>query len=172
MAKMQPEFDKRGVKLIGVSCNNVDTHMKWIDDVQATAYAGGAKVGYPIIADPKRELAVQLGMLDPVEKDKAGLPLTARALFIIGPDKKLKLQILYPATTGRNLTEVLRVVDSLQLTATHKVATPVNWQHGEKVMVTPAVSNEEAQEKLGDISVVEVPSGKGYMRMVSDPSAK
>lgn len=98
--------------------------------------------------------------------------MTARALFIIGPDKKLKLQILYPATTGRNMHEVLRVLDSLQLTAQHAVATPVGWNPGDKVMVVPKLSNEEAKEKLGDVEHIEVPSQKQYLRMVNDPSKR
>lgn len=171
VAKLAPEFEKRGVKLAGLSCNGVESHKKWIEDIEATQYADGNKVPYPIIADPSRDLAVELNMLDPVEKDKAGLPLTARALFIIGPDKKLKLQILYPATTGRNMAEVLRVVDSLQLTMKHSVATPSGWQNGQDVMVVPSLSDEDAKAKLGDMKVEEVPSGKKYLRLVADPSA-
>jgi len=111
-------------------------------------------------------------MLDPDEIDKAGIPLTARAVFIVGPDKKLKLSILYPATTGRNFSEVLRVIDSLQLTAKYSVATPVNWQHGDKVMVTPNLSDEQATEKFSKgFEKKEVPSGKGYIRLTPQPNA-
>jgi len=106
---------------------------------------GCGNLPYPIIADEKRELAVKLGMVDPDEKDAAGLPLTCRAVFVIGADKKLKLSILYPATTGRNFDEILRVIDSLQLTATKKVATPVDWKAGGECMVVPSLSPEEAK---------------------------
>mmetsp|Transcript_8152 Transcript_8152/g.14683 ORF Transcript_8152/g.14683 Transcript_8152/m.14683 type:complete len:140 (+) Transcript_8152:1233-1652(+) len=111
-------------------------------------------------------------MLDPDEKDAAGLAMTARAVFIIGPDKKLKLSILYPATTGRNFDEILRVIDSLQLTAEHSVATPANWNHGDKCMVVPSLSDEDAKKKLGSFVTTEVPSGKKYIRMTDDPSVK
>ncbi|KAA6429143.1 MAG: peroxiredoxin 6 [Trebouxia sp. A1-2] len=142
----------------------------WIKDIEA--YTPGSKVDYPIISDPKREIAVLYGMLDPDEMDKTGIPLTARAVFIVGPDKKLKLSILYPATTGRNFSEVLRVIDSLQLTAKYSVATPVNWQHGDKVMVTPNLSDEQAKEKFSKgFEKKEVPSGKGYIRLTPQPNA-
>lgn len=119
VAKMQAEFDKRGCKTIALSCNDSSSHKGWIEDIKATQ--GVSEFTYPIIADEKRDLAVQWGMVDPDEKDAAGLPMTCRAVFVISPDKKLKLQILYPATTGRNFHEVLRVIDSLQLTANHSV---------------------------------------------------
>ncbi|XP_023234601.1 peroxiredoxin-6-like [Centruroides sculpturatus] len=131
VAKLVPEFNKRGVKLIALSCDNVDSHKGWIKDICSFSELNSEEFPYPIISDEGRDLAVQLGMIDPKEKDEKGLPLTCRAVFIIGPDKKLKLSILYPATTGRNFDEILRVVDSLQLTANKQVATPVDW----KVMV-------------------------------------
>nr|DBA18111.1 TPA: hypothetical protein GDO54_016397 [Pyxicephalus adspersus] len=125
---------------------------------------------FPIIADPKRELAVQLGMLDPDEKDSQGMPVTARCVFIIGPDKKMKLSILYPATTGRNFDEILRVVDSLQLTAEHNVATPVDWKPGDRVMVPPNVPEAEAAKIFTcGIFTKELPSGKKYMRYTAQP---
>jgi len=124
-AQLQSEFDKRDVKLAALSCNGVESHLKWIEDVKA--YGKVDSFNYPIIADESRDLAVKLGMVDPDEKDAEGMPLTCRAVFIIGPDKKLKLSILYPATTGRNFDEILRVIDSLQLTLKFKVATPANW---------------------------------------------
>jgi 1-Cys peroxiredoxin 6 len=127
--KFLPEFTKRNCKLIALSCDPVDSHLAWSKDV--LAYAGGAssgagseKLSYPIIADPSREVALKFGMLDPVSKDAAGLPNTCRAVFIFGPEKTLKLSLLYPATTGRNFNELIRVLDSLQLTATRKLATP------------------------------------------------
>jgi 1-Cys peroxiredoxin 6 len=169
-AKLKPEFDKRNVKMIALSCDNVESHRGWIKDIEGYCPdlgAGGFKI--PIIADPKRELAVQFGMLDPDEIDAAGIPLTARALFVVGPDKKLKLSILYPATTGRNFTEVLRVIDSLQLTAIKKVATPANWNMGDPAMVIPSLSDEEAKELFpGGFKTEELPSGRRYLRMTTD----
>merc|ERR1712233_157700 len=121
------DFAKRGVKLIALSCDEVDSHNGWIKDI--IAYNNlSTGFSYPITADPKREVATLYGMMDPDEKDAKGIPLTCRAVFIIGPDKRLKLSLLYPATTGRNFDEILRVIDSLQLTATRKVATPVDWK--------------------------------------------
>ncbi|KAJ7334569.1 Peroxiredoxin-6 [Desmophyllum pertusum] len=126
VANLVPDFQKRGVKLIALSCDGVESHKGWIKDIKDFSNFQ-EEFPYPIIADEGRELAVKLGMIDPDEKDAQGLPLTARAVFIIGPDKKLKLSLLYPATTGRNFDEILRVIDSLQLTATKKVATPADW---------------------------------------------
>nr|CAC38779.1 glutathione peroxidase [Suberites domuncula] len=166
VAKLVPEFQKRNVKVIAISCDPVDSHKTWIKDIES--YGKLSSFGYPIIADKNRELAVQFGMLDPEEKDKAGLPLTARAVFIIGPDKKLKLSLLYPATTGRNFDEILRVVDSLQLTAYKKVATPANWKNGEKCMILPSVSKEDA-EKFPGYETADVPSGKKYIRLADQP---
>jgi len=165
-AKLAPEFVKRGVKMIALSCDDVTSHKGWIEDIKA--YSCG-NFPFPIIADDKRELAVQLGMIDPDEKDHTGMPVTARAVFIIGPDKKLKLSILYPATTGRNFNEILRVIDSLQLTATKKVATPVNWIPGGEAMVVPSVKSEdEAKFFPHGVRHVEMPSSKNYMRFTKD----
>jgi len=167
--QLVPEFEKRGVKLIAVSCDSVDDHKGWSKDVQDYVSTEG-KFPYPIIADPDREMAVQLGMIDPDEKTAAGLPLTARAVFIVGPDKKLKLSLLYPATTGRNFTEILRVVDSLQLTATKKVATPADWKQGERCMVLPSVKAEDVPKFFPKgVEVRQMPSGKGYMRFTPQP---
>uniref|UniRef100_A0A4X2K5M7 Peroxiredoxin 6 n=1 Tax=Vombatus ursinus TaxID=29139 RepID=A0A4X2K5M7_VOMUR len=128
------------------------------------------KLPYPIIDDHKRDLAIKLGMLDPDEQDGQGMPLTARVVFIFGPDKKLKLSILYPATTGRNFDEILRVVDSLQLTAYKKVATPVDWKHGDSVMVVPTISEEEAKKLFPKgVFTKELPSGKKYLRYTPQP---
>jgi 1-Cys peroxiredoxin 6 len=167
--ELTDEFKKRGTKLIALSCDDVPDHISWSKDVQE--YAGfKGEFPYPIIADPKRELAVQLGMIDPDEKDDKGLPLTCRAVFIIGPDKKLKLSILYPATTGRNFNEILRVIDSLQLTATQKVATPVDWQPGGRCMVVPSLSLDEAKKLFPKgVEVKNIPSGKGYLRFTPNP---
>lgn len=170
VAKLIPEFQKRNVVVAALSCNSVESHQSWIKDIQS--YSGLSASGdfpYPIISDPQRELAVKLGMLDPVEKDKAGLPLTCRAVFIIGPDKKLKLSILYPATTGRNFSEVLRVVDSLQLTVNKRVATPADWKSGGECMVLPNVSEEDAKQLFPLYRTVSLPSGKGYVRITPQP---
>jgi len=172
VAALMPEFEKRGVKVAALSCNDTESHLGWVKDIEATEWSSESKVSYPIIADPGRELATLYGMLDPDEKNAAGLPMACRAVFIIGPDKKLKLSLLYPASTGRNFTEVLRVIDSLQLTVNHSVATPVNWKHGDKCMVLPTLSDEAARSKFGNFDVVEVPSGKKYIRMTEDPTPK
>jgi len=165
---MKPEFEKRGVKMIALSCDSVESHNGWIEDIKP--FTVGEKFEYPIIADEKRELAVQFGMLDPAEKDKAGLPLTARCVFIIGPDKKLKLSILYPATTGRNFDELLRVIDSLQLTATKKVATPVNWQKDGDCMVLPSVKQADCAATFPKgVTIKEVTSKKQYLRYTPQP---
>ncbi|XP_037530769.1 peroxiredoxin-6 [Nematolebias whitei] len=164
-AKLADEFKKRDVKMIALSVDSVEDHCSWSKDVMALNGEADKTLPYPIIADDKRELAVLLGMLDPDEKDKDGLPLTARCVFVVGPDKKLKLSILYPATTGRNFDEILRVIDSLQLTAQKKVATPVDWKPGDKVMVIPSLSSSEAATLFPNgVTTKEVPSGKQYLR--------
>jgi len=165
--KMAPEFAKRNVKMIALSCNSVVDHEGWAEDIKA--FGKLQEVSYPIIEDTSRDLAVQFGMLDPDEKDAAGLPLTARAVFIVGPDKKLKLSLLYPATTGRNFDEIIRVVDSLQLTAHKKVATPANWQQGGDCMVLPSVKGEECTKLFPKMRIEQVPSGKEYMRFTPQP---
>lgn len=168
VAKLFPEFQKRNVMVAALSCNSVESHKDWIKDIQSYSKYS-SELPYPIISDPERKLAVQLGMLDPVEKDKAGLPLTCRAVFIIGPDKKLKLSILYPATTGRNFSEVLRVIDSLQLTVEKKVATPADWMNGGECMVLPTVSEQDAKRLFPLHRNVDVPSGKKYIRITPQP---
>uniref|UniRef100_A0A4W4FFV8 Peroxiredoxin-6 n=1 Tax=Electrophorus electricus TaxID=8005 RepID=A0A4W4FFV8_ELEEL len=170
-AKISDEFKKRDVKMIALSIDSVEDHRSWSEDVMALhPEHAGSLLPFPIIADDKRELSVLLGMLDPEEKDKDGMPLTARCVFVIGPDKRLKLSILYPATTGRNFTEILRAVDSLQLTAKKKVATPVNWKPGDEVMVIPSLSDEEAKKIFpAGFTTKEVPSGKKYLRYTPQP---
>lgn len=148
-----------------------DHHLAWSKDINA--YNGETpteKLPFPIIDDKGRDLAILLGMLDPVEKDANNMPVTARVVFIFGPDKKLKLSILYPATTGRNFDEILRVVDSLQLTGTKPVATPVDWKKGESVMVVPTLSEEEAKQCFPKgVFTKELPSGKKYLRYTPQP---
>nr|ACE76885.1 peroxiredoxin VI [Laternula elliptica] len=165
---LAPEFEKRGVKMIALSIDKVEDHKGWIKDIGD--YAGKPGLSFPIIADEGRELAIKFGMLDPEEKDKTGLALTCRAVFIIGPDHTLKLSMLYPATTGRNFTEILRVIDSLQLTMTNKVATPADWKKGEKCMVVPSVKPEDVSSLFPKgVTVCPMPSGKQYMRFTPDP---
>jgi len=162
------EFRKRGVKLAALSCDSTESHRGWINDI--LAYNNLNEFSYPIIADPNRDIATLYGMLDPDEKDAAGIPLTARAVFIVGPDKRLKLSILYPATTGRNFDEILRVIDSLQLTATKKVATPVDWKQGGSCMVVPSVKQEDVAGLFPKgVKVHNVPSGKVYLRTTPQP---
>nr|CAB3265143.1 peroxiredoxin-6-like [Phallusia mammillata] len=165
-AKLEPEFKKRGVKMIGLSIDSVEDHKGWIKDIQD--YNSVSCFPYPLIA-ADRPLVSKLGMLDPDEIGKDGLALTARCVFIVGPDQKLKLSLLYPATTGRNFDEILRVIDSLQLTANKKVATPANWQSGGDCMIIPSVSNDEAAQKFPGFKTAKVPSGKAYIRTTPHP---
>uniref|UniRef100_A0A3B3SAX7 Peroxiredoxin-6 n=1 Tax=Paramormyrops kingsleyae TaxID=1676925 RepID=A0A3B3SAX7_9TELE len=179
-AKLSAEFSKRDVKMIALSLDSVEDHLGWSKLFQATnhkadilAYNNDSSCNalpFPIIADNKRELAVKLGMLDPDERDKDGMPLTARCVFVIGPDKRLKLSILYPATTGRNFDELLRVIDSLQLTAQKRVATPVDWKPGDNVMVVPNLSDDEAASLFpSGVTTKDLPSGKKYLRYTPQP---
>jgi alkyl hydroperoxide reductase subunit AhpC len=167
MASIKPEFDKRGVKIIGISVDPVDNTSKWGEDIAETQ---GTAPNYPIIGDEDFNVAKLYGMLpadvegDPTERTPADNQ-TVRNVFVIGPDKKVKLVLVYPMTTGRNFDEVLRVIDSLQLTANHKVATPAQWQPGDNVIVTAAVPDDEAREKFGEF---EQP--KPYIRIVPQPS--
>ncbi|XP_055613776.1 peroxiredoxin-6 [Uranotaenia lowii] len=163
VARLVPEFSKRNVKPIALSCDSVQSHTKWIDDIKA--YGNLSEFHYPIIDDEKRELAVKLNMLDKDEIGSAGLPLTCRAVFVIDPSKKLRLSILYPATTGRNFTEILRTIDSMQLTDLKKVATPADWVQGQECMVQPSVKDDDLASLFpGGVTNVELPSGKKYLR--------
>nr|ALG02507.1 peroxiredoxin 6 [Anguilla japonica] len=170
-AKLSDEFKERDVKMIALSVDSVEDHRGWTKDIMAYNQEDpGCPFPFPIIADDKRELAVKLGMLDPDERDKDGVPLTARCVFVIGPDKKMKLSILYPATTGRNFNELLRVIDSLQLTAKQRVATPVDWKPGDRVMVLPNVPEAEASALFpAGVYTKELPSGKKYLRYTPQP---
>jgi alkyl hydroperoxide reductase subunit AhpC len=169
MAKIKPEFDKRGVKIIGISVDSTGDHEGWAKDIEETQ---GVAPNYPIIGDDDFEVAKLYDMLPgDVEGDaKARTPAdnqTVRNVFVIGPDKKIKLVLVYPMTTGRNFDEVLRVIDSLQLTANHRVATPVNWQQGDKVIIAGSVSNDEAKE----IWPEGWESPKPYIRIVDQPES-
>ncbi len=167
MAKIKPEFDRRGVKIIGLSVDPTDRHAAWADDIEETQ---GTRPNYPMIGDHDFNVSKLYGMLpastsgDPANRTPADNQ-TVRTVFVIGPDKKIKLALIYPMTTGRNFDEVLRVIDSLQLTANHKVATPVNWQQGDDVIIAGSVSDDAAREIW--------PEGwkapKPYIRIVPQP---
>jgi len=141
VARLKPEFEKRGVRAIGLSVDPVESHAGWLRDIEVTQ---GHAVNFPIVADPDRKVADLYGMIHPAHDQVH----TVRTVFVIDPKKTIRLLITYPQTTGRNFDEILRVIDSLQLTDSHKVATPVNWQQGEDVIIVPAVSDDEARTKF------------------------
>lgn len=157
-SKLKPEFDKRNVKVIGLSVDPLASHEAWANDIKETQ---GYALNFPLIADADRKVSDLYGMIHPNASDT----LTVRSVFVIGPDKKIKLILTYPASTGRNFDEVLRVIDSLQLTSKHQVATPVNWKQGEDVIIVPALSDEDARKKF--------PNGwnapRPYLRLVPQP---
>jgi len=166
MAKIKPEFDKRNVKIIGLSVDPSDKHEAWADDIEETQ---GTRPDYPIIGDDDYNVATLYDMLPANTSGDANARtaadnMTVRNVFVIGPDKKVKLILVYPMTTGRNFDEVLRVIDSLQLTANHKVATPAQWQDGDDVIIAGSVSDDEAKEIFG-----EWDSPKPYIRVVPQP---
>ncbi|MFS8002698.1 putative thioredoxin-dependent peroxiredoxin [Helianthus anomalus] len=193
MAAYADKFAQRGVKLLGLSCDDVQSHKEWIKDIEAynvcicicicicifinqnlpvntivMLVQKGKKVTYPIAADPNREIIKQLNMVDPDEKDASGQNLPSRALHIVGPDKKIKLSFLYPASTGRNMDEVVRALDSLIKASKHKIATPVNWKEGEPVVIAPSVSNDEARKMFPKgFQTVDLPSNKDYLRFTN-----
>ena len=158
-AKLKDEFTKRNVKAIALSVDGIESHHNWIKDIEETQ---NVTMNFPIIADPDKKIAELYDMMHPNASEK----FTVRSVFIIGPDKKIKLTLTYPASTGRNFNEILRVIDSLQLTANYSVATPVNWQEGEDVVIAPAITNEVAETKF--------PKGfkiiKPYLRMTPQPN--
>jgi alkyl hydroperoxide reductase subunit AhpC len=158
VARLKGEFEKRGVKVLGLSVDSVSDHEGWAKDIEETQ---GTALNFPLLGDPDRKISDLYDMIHPNANDT----LTVRSVFVIGPDKKVKLSITYPASTGRNFDEILRVIDSLQLTANHQVATPVNWKDGEDVIIVPALSDEEAKQKF--------PEGwdtvKPYLRVVRQP---
>jgi thioredoxin-dependent peroxiredoxin len=167
MAKIKPEFDRRGVKIMGLSVDSTGDHERWAADIAETQ---GTAPNYPIIGDADFTVAKLYGMLPAVTSGdaKTRTPAdnqTVRNVFVVGPDKKVKLILVYPMTTGRNFDEVLRVIDSLQLTARHRVATPVNWKQGEEVIIAGSVSNDEAKQIFGDWK-----EPKPYIRIVPQPS--
>src|SRR5688572_29582165 len=160
-ARLKPEFDKRNVKVIGLSVDPLGSHEGWAKDIEETQ---GTAVNFPVIADPDRKISTLYDMIHPNASDN----FTVRSVYVIGPDKKVKLMITYPASTGRNFLEILRVIDSLQLTANYSVATPVNWKDGDDCIIVPSLSDEEAKEKF--------PAGwktvKPYLRVTPQPNKK
>ena len=167
LARLKPDFDRRNAKVIGLSVDPVDRHAKWAEDIKETQ---GFAPNYPMIGDTDLKISKLYGMLpddvsgDPAERTPA-MNQTVRNVFVVGPDKKIKLILVYPMTTGRNFDEVLRVIDSLQLTAEHKVATPAQWQQGDDVIIAGSVSDDEAKEIFGDWE-----SPKPYIRIVPQPN--
>lgn len=158
VAKLKPEFEKRGVKVLGLSVDKIDDHKEWIKDINETQ---NTTVNFPLVGDPEKKVATLYDMIHPNALDN----LTVRSVFIIGPDKKVKLSLTYPASTGRNFNEILRTIDSLQLTAKHSVATPADWKQGEDCIISPAVKDEEIAAKF--------PKGykaiKPYLRITPQP---
>ena len=157
-ALLKGEFAKRNVKVIAVSVDDLDSHARWVPDINEV---NGTEVNFPIIADENRNVATLYDMIHPNASEKA----TVRSVFVIDPDKKIKLTLTYPASTGRNFNELIRVIDSLQLTAYNQVATPADWKPGEDVIVVPAVSTEDAQKKYSDLRIV-----KPYLRYTAQPN--
>jgi thioredoxin-dependent peroxiredoxin len=159
VAKLVPEFAKRNAKVAAVSVDPLDSHHRWLNDIEDVT---GYRPAYPLIADPERAVAMSYGMIHP----NASATATVRSVFVIGPDRKVKLTITYPAATGRDFSEILRVIDSLQLTAKHKVATPADWRQGEDVIITTAVSDNEAKERFPGYETV-----KPYLRKTPQPTS-
>jgi alkyl hydroperoxide reductase subunit AhpC len=158
VASLKSEFDKRNTKVVGLSVDGLSDHEKWSQDIEDVT---GSKLNFPLVADKDREVAEKYGMIHPNASDTT----TVRSVFVVGPDKKVKLTLTYPAATGRDFNEILRVIDSLQLTAKHKVATPADWKQGEDVIITTAVSDEEAQERFPGYETV-----KPYLRKTPQPA--
>ena len=169
VALSHADFESRGVKLIGLSANDVSSHHGWIKDIDALT--NSSPLDFPIIADKDRKISTLYGMLDKQDKtnvDAKGIPFTVRSVFIIDPNQVIRLTLTYPASTGRNFPEILRVIDSLQLGDKHKITTPANWQPGDKVIVHPSVQGEKVKELFGD----DVETVYPYLRFTSDPSKK
>jgi 1-Cys peroxiredoxin 6 len=174
-AKLGSKFAARGVKLCGFSCNDATSHKAWIEDIKSHT---GGEVTFPLFCDPTREHALGLGILDETNKNAAGMPMTIRSVFILKPDKTIALMMTYPASTGRNFDEIIRVVDSLQLTSNNKVATPADWKSGDDVIVNFPLTDKDADEFFGKdgYRIVDLPSEAGkdipkhYLRYTEDPS--
>ena len=166
VARIKGEFDRRNVKVIGLSVDPLDSHHRWAEDIAETQ---GHAPNFPMIADPDRVVSDLYGMIHPNASDTT----TVRSVFVIGPDKKIKLMITYPQSTGRNFTEILRVIDSLQLTAKHKVSTPVNWNQGDDVIIIPAVTDDEARANVpGRVEDGQaVPADRAPAEVIGSPAA-
>jgi len=158
VAKLKPEFDKRNVKVLGLSVDELGNHEGWADDIEETQ---GAKLNFPLVADTDRKVSDLYDMIHPNANDT----LTVRSVFVVSPDNKVKLTLTYPASTGRNFDELLRSIDSLQLTANHSVATPADWKHGEDVIIASSLSDEDAKKKFPDGWDAKKP----YLRVVPEP---
>jgi alkyl hydroperoxide reductase subunit AhpC len=161
VARLKPEFEKRNVKVAGLSVDPLDSHRSWANDIKETQ---GQALNFPLIADPNRDVSDLYGMIHPNANDT----LTVRSVFVVAPDKKVKLMITYPASTGRNFEEILRVIDSLQLTSQYSVATPVNWKRGEDVIIASSLSDEDARKKFPD----GWKAPKPYLRIVPQPGVR
>lgn len=174
-ASKQLEFDNRNVKMCGFSCNSAESHRGWIEDIKV---ATGHDVTFPLFCDPDREKSFELGVLDETNKDAKGLPMTVRSVYILNPNKTIALMLTYPASCGRNFDEILRCIDSLQLTSNKSVATPVNWEKGNDVIVNFPLTDADADKTFGKggYQIVDLPSERGkalakhYLRYTKDPS--
>ena len=160
VAALKPEFDRRNVKVVGLSVDSLESHESWVSDIHETQ---GTALNFPLVADPDRKVSLLYGMIHP----NASETFTVRSVFVIGPDKKIKLSLTYPASTGRNFDEILRVIDSLQLTAQHKVATPVDWKQGDDVIIVPSVTDADAKSLFPD----GWKTVKPYLRLVAQPKS-
>jgi alkyl hydroperoxide reductase subunit AhpC len=159
VAALKPEFDQRNTRVVGLSVDGLTDHATWSDDIEEVT---GHRLNFPLVADPDHQVADLYGMIHPNASDTT----TVRSVFVVGPDKKVKLTLTYPAATGRDFSEILRVIDSLQLTAKHKVATPADWRQGEDVIITTAVSDDEAKERFPGYETV-----KPYLRKTPQPTS-
>jgi len=168
IARHKSDFEALGVQLVALSCDSATDHAEWCKDIAAFK---GASVEFAIIDDSDRTLATRFRMLDPDEKDEAKLPVPVRSVFFIGPDSKVRATLCYPPAVGRNVPELIRVIKALKLADAHPVATPVNWNPGDRVMIQPSLSDADAEARFPGFTKHDVPSGKGYIRMTADPSA-
>ncbi|XP_011869557.1 PREDICTED: peroxiredoxin-6-like isoform X2 [Vollenhovia emeryi] len=170
IALQQPNFKKRNTKLLAYSVDKLKDHVDWVNDIKSYCLMNPGAFPYPIVADPDRKLAVQLDMIDEESKDDPETVQTIRALYIISPDQRLRLSMQYPTSTGRNVDEILRAIDSLQLVDRRpEIATPANWMPGEEVMILPTVKEEDIPKLFpGGVNRVSVPSGKGYIRTATN----
>jgi len=164
VAKLMPEFEKRGVKVLGLSVDDVDSHVGWVKDIEETQ---NAQVTYPILADADRKVSQLYGMLDQTNLNQEGLPLTVRSVFIIDPNKKIRLIITYPASTGRNFDEILRVIDALQLSDKYNVVTPADWKDGDDVIIPPSLQDPEVLKEKFPKGYKEL---KPYLRVTPQPN--